>query len=122
MSKKNLAMFNDTCSVGADGLCIGSPRLVGGRKVGNSNMAKKNFHHAVEPSNISAKSDYVSLLHSNYKFGQGHLEGQRGSCVIRGGQLPKLTQQLHIPPLPSDCQFTILGWRPRVMTNARSFL
>ena len=34
----NLAKFSDTCSVRADGLCIGSPRLVGGRKVGNSNM------------------------------------------------------------------------------------
>ena len=31
-SKKNLAKFSDTCSVRADGLCIGSPRLVGGRK------------------------------------------------------------------------------------------
>ena len=37
-SKKNLAKFSDTCSVRADGLCIGSPRLVGGRKAGNSNM------------------------------------------------------------------------------------
>ena len=31
---KNLAKFRDTCSVRADGLCIGSPRLVGGRKAG----------------------------------------------------------------------------------------
>ena len=37
-SKKNLAKFSDTCSVRADGLCIGSPRLVGGKKVGNLNM------------------------------------------------------------------------------------
>ena len=36
--KKTLAKFSDTCSVMADGLCIGSPRLVGGRKAGNSNM------------------------------------------------------------------------------------
>ena len=38
LAKKNLAKFSDTCSVRADGLCIGSPRLVGGRKAGNSNM------------------------------------------------------------------------------------
>ena len=37
-AKKNLAKFSDTCSVRADGLCIGSPRLVGVRKAGNSNM------------------------------------------------------------------------------------
>ena len=37
-SKKILAKFSDTSSVRADGLCIGSPRLVGGRKTGNSNM------------------------------------------------------------------------------------
>ena len=36
--KKNLAKFSDTCSVRADGLCIGSPRLVGGKKAGNLNM------------------------------------------------------------------------------------
>ena len=37
-AKKNLAKFSATYSVRADGLCIGSPRLVGGRKAGNSNM------------------------------------------------------------------------------------
>ena len=37
-SKKNLAKFSDTCSVWADGLCIGSPSSVGGRKAVNSNM------------------------------------------------------------------------------------
>ena len=35
---ENLAKCSDNCSIKADGLCIGSPRLVGGRKVGNSNM------------------------------------------------------------------------------------
>ena len=30
LSKKILAKFSDSCSVRADGLCIGSPRLVGG--------------------------------------------------------------------------------------------
>ena len=45
-SKKNLAKFSDTCSVRADGLCTGSPRLVGGRKAGNSNM-QGFLHHAV---------------------------------------------------------------------------
>ena len=35
---KNLFKFSDTCSVRADGLCIASPRLVGGRMAGNSNM------------------------------------------------------------------------------------
>ena len=37
-SKKNQAKFSDTCSVRADGLCIGCPRLVGRRKAANSNM------------------------------------------------------------------------------------
>ena len=45
--KKNLAKFSDTCSVRADGLCIRSPRLVGGRKAGNSNMEDFFLHHAV---------------------------------------------------------------------------
>ena len=36
--KINLAKFSDTCSVRADGLCIGSHRSSGGRKVGTSNM------------------------------------------------------------------------------------
>ena len=44
---KNLAKFSDTCSVRADGLCIGSPRLMGGRKAGNSNMQEFFLHHAV---------------------------------------------------------------------------
>ena len=38
---KNLGKFSDTCSVRADGLCIGrfgSSKLVGRRKQGNSNM------------------------------------------------------------------------------------
>ena len=42
-AKKNLAKFSDTCSVRADGLCIGSPRLVGGRKAGNSNLQEFFF-------------------------------------------------------------------------------
>ena len=46
---KNLAKFSDTCSVRADGLCIGSPRLVGERKAGNSNMQEFFLHHAVKP-------------------------------------------------------------------------
>ena len=37
-SKKSLAKFSDTCSIRANGLCIGSPRLVGRRKAGNSNI------------------------------------------------------------------------------------
>ena len=37
-AKKNQAKFSDTCSVRADGPCIGSPRLVGGRRAGNWNM------------------------------------------------------------------------------------
>ena len=38
VEQKNLAKFSDRGSVRADGLCIGSPRLVGGRKAGNLNM------------------------------------------------------------------------------------
>ena len=37
-SKKVPAKFSDTCSARADGLCIGIPALVGGRKAGNSNL------------------------------------------------------------------------------------
>ena len=37
-AKKNLVKFSDPCSVRAEGVCIGSPRLVDGRKAGNSNM------------------------------------------------------------------------------------
>ena len=46
-SKKNLAKFSDSCSIRADGLCIGSPRLVGGRKAGYSNMQDFFLHQAV---------------------------------------------------------------------------
>ena len=45
--RKNLAKFSDTCSVRADGLYIGSPRIVGGRKAGKFKHAKKNLHHTV---------------------------------------------------------------------------
>ena len=38
VEQKNLAKFSDTSSVRAERLCIGSPRLVGGRKAGNSDM------------------------------------------------------------------------------------
>ena len=37
-------MFSDTCSVRADRLCIGSPRLVGRRKAGISNMQEFFLH------------------------------------------------------------------------------
>ena len=38
VEQKNLAKLSDTGSARARGLCIGSPRLVGGRKAGNLNM------------------------------------------------------------------------------------
>ena len=40
VEQRNLAKFSDTCSVGADGRCIGSPnaKFADGRKAGNSNM------------------------------------------------------------------------------------
>ena len=38
LSKKVPAKFSDTCSVRADGLCIGCPKLVGSRKAGISNL------------------------------------------------------------------------------------
>ena len=44
---KNLAKLSDTCSVRADGLCIGCPRLVGRKKAGNSNRLEFFLHHAV---------------------------------------------------------------------------
>ena len=37
-AKKNLAKLSDNCSVRAEWMCIGSPRLVGERKAGYSNM------------------------------------------------------------------------------------
>ena len=37
-SKKNPAKFSDTCSVRAEGLCIGCLKLVGSRKAAISNM------------------------------------------------------------------------------------
>ena len=43
VEQKNLAKFSDPCSVRADGQCLGSPRLVGGRKVGNSNRVQGTF-------------------------------------------------------------------------------
>ena len=36
--QKNLAKFSDTCSIRAGRLCIGSPRLVGRGKAGNSSV------------------------------------------------------------------------------------
>ena len=39
-SKKVPAKFSDTCSIRADGLYIGCPKLVGSRKAANSNMQK----------------------------------------------------------------------------------
>ena len=47
VEQKNLAKFSDTGSARARGLCIGSPRLVGGRKAGNSNMQDFFLHHTV---------------------------------------------------------------------------
>ena len=47
VEQKNIVKFCNTCSVGADGLCISSPMLVGGRKAGNSNMLTFFLHHAV---------------------------------------------------------------------------
>merc|ERR1712117_876655 len=38
VEQKVPAKFSDTCSVRADGLCIGCPKLVGSSKAGNSNM------------------------------------------------------------------------------------
>ena len=49
---KNLTMFSDTCSFGADGLCIGSPWIVGGKNAGNSNMQEFLLHYAVQLSLI----------------------------------------------------------------------
>ena len=40
VEQKNLAKSSDTCSVRADVLCIGSPRLVGGRKAGKIKHAR----------------------------------------------------------------------------------
>ena len=45
--EKNLAEFHDTRSARADGFCMGSPRLVGGRKAGYSNMQEFLLHHNV---------------------------------------------------------------------------
>ena len=47
VKQKNLAKFSDTCSVMAVGLRIGSPRLVGRRKAGNSNRQELFLRHPV---------------------------------------------------------------------------
>ena len=47
VEQKNLAKFSDTCSVRADGLCVGSPRLVNGREGGKFKHARIFWHHAV---------------------------------------------------------------------------
>ena len=47
-SKKNVDKFGDTSSVRSGGLCIGSPRLVGGSEGGNFKQARIFLHHAVE--------------------------------------------------------------------------
>ena len=47
VEQKTLAKFSDACSVRADRLCIGSPRLVGGRKAGKFKHARIFSHHAV---------------------------------------------------------------------------
>ena len=49
LSKKIPAKFSDTCSVRADGLCIGCPKLVGSRKVGKLKHAGIILLHAVPP-------------------------------------------------------------------------
>ena len=51
---KNLAKSSDMCSVRADGLCIGGPRLVGGRKAGNSN--KQDFFLAPRCTGLGQKA------------------------------------------------------------------
>ena len=43
VEEKNLAKFSDTFSVRADGLCIGSPRLVGGGEGGKFKQARVYF-------------------------------------------------------------------------------
>ena len=50
VEQKNFAKFNDTCSVRAYELCIGSPRLEGGRKAGKVKHARIFLHHAVDVS------------------------------------------------------------------------
>ena len=50
---KNLAKFSDTCSVRADGLCIVSPRLVGGRKAEKFKHARMFLRHAVNQKHLS---------------------------------------------------------------------
>ena len=57
---KNLAKFSDTRSVRADALYIGIPKLVGGRKAGNSNMQKKIWHHAVHAVQVWRSATFLS--------------------------------------------------------------
>ena len=85
-AKKNLAKFSDTCSVRADGLCIGSPRLVGGRKAGNSN--KPDFlHHSVQVISLGSvltsvlKCIYPPAKHTRHSSGEGHnAQKRKSSC------------------------------------------
>ena len=47
VEQKNPAKFGDTCSVRADGLCIGSPRLVGRERAGTFKHAGIFLHDPV---------------------------------------------------------------------------
>ena len=63
----NPAKFSDTCSMRADGLCIGSPRLVGWRKAGNSNLQEL----------------FCTTLHkSTYGWGYSHSELTKSELPI----------------------------------------
>ena len=58
-------MFSDTCFIMAVKLCVASPRLVGGRKVGNSNM--KEFFWGVNSINVcTAMMVDLTCLHTEF--------------------------------------------------------
>ena len=79
-SKINLAKFSDTCSVRADpadALCIGSPRLVGGRRAGNSNM-QKNFPPRCTSLAIRTRESY---------YVQDSAKMLRQGCMNAAGKL-----------------------------------
>ena len=75
-SKKNLAKFGDTCFVRADWLCMGCPRLVGGRRAGNSNMKEFFLHHAVLARHVfplSASLNFKPLYRVTIENGRNRL-------------------------------------------------
>ena len=79
---KNLAKFSDTCSVRDDGLCIGSPRLMGGRKEGNLNMQEFFLHGTVISLHHFARESFVSHFPFSCRKNEHRLDTSLVSLIL----------------------------------------